>query len=62
MRRLLAVLALVAGIASQRLELDRKGQTIVLEPYAPNILRVTLSLKHESRACSPWLRNVVACA
>jgi alpha-D-xyloside xylohydrolase len=27
------------------IELDRKQQTIVLEPYAPNILRVTLSLQ-----------------
>jgi alpha-D-xyloside xylohydrolase len=28
---------------AERLELDRKGETIVFEPYAPNILRVTLS-------------------
>ena len=58
MQRLSAVLAVFAGIAltgasglaqtpSQRLELDHKGETIVLEPYAPNILRVTLSLKRE---------------
>ena len=37
----------------QRLELDRKGETIVLEPYAPNILRVTLSLKKEPAVAAP---------
>jgi alpha-D-xyloside xylohydrolase len=57
-------LALCAGIAltgvcvqaqdaSQRLEIDRKGETIVLEPYAPNILRVTLSLQHDPAVAKP---------
>ena len=36
-----------------RLELDRKGETIVLEPYAPNILRVTLSLQHDPAVGKP---------
>ena len=64
MQRFFAILALVAGITltavgsraqnpSQRLELDRKGETIVLEPYAPNILRVTLSLQRESALAAP---------
>jgi alpha-D-xyloside xylohydrolase len=59
MQRLLAVPALVAGFTlasvcsqaqspSRHLELDLRGETIVLEPYAPNILRVTLSLQPES--------------
>jgi alpha-D-xyloside xylohydrolase len=39
--------------ASQRLVLDRKGETIVLEPYAPNIVRVTLSLKREPALAAP---------
>ncbi len=66
-----AVLALFAGIVltavsapaqnpSQRLELDRKGETIVLEPYAPNILRVTLSLKHEPAVAAPGYGFVAA--
>jgi alpha-D-xyloside xylohydrolase len=38
---------------SQRLELDRPGETIVLEPYAPNILRVTLSLNREPALAAP---------
>ena len=38
---------------SERLELNRGGATIVLEPYAPNILRVTLSLQHEPAAAAP---------
>jgi alpha-D-xyloside xylohydrolase len=56
--------AVVAGMAltsvctqaqsqGQRLELDRHGETIVLEPYAPNILRVTLSLQHDPALAKP---------
>ena len=40
-------------ISGPALELDRKGETIVLEPYAPNILRVTLSLKREPALAAP---------
>jgi len=47
------VLASVSASAQSRLELDRKGETIVLEPYAPNILRVTLSLKKEPALAAP---------
>jgi len=64
MQRPSAVLALIAGITltaacslaqnpGQRLELDRKGETIVLEPYAPNIVRVTLSLQRDSALAPP---------
>ena len=50
--------ACLSGLANgqapgQRLELDRKGETIVLEPYADNILRVTLSLKREPALAPP---------
>ncbi len=45
--------ALSAQTPAPRLELDRKGETIVLEPYAPNILRVTLSLQHEPAVAKP---------
>lgn len=48
-----ACLAVVAGLSAfhgcsaqaqeSRVVLDRNGSTIVLEPYAPNIIRVTLS-------------------
>jgi alpha-D-xyloside xylohydrolase len=69
--RFLSVLGLVTGITltavcaqaqntSQRLELERKGETIVLEPYAPNILRVTLSLQPESALASPGYGVVAA--
>ena len=39
-------LLFTAGAPAQetRVVLDRGGSTIVLEPYAPNIIRVTLSL------------------
>ncbi len=71
MHRFPAALAVFAGIAftgaglqaqspSQRLELDRKGETIVLEPYAPNILRVTLSLKREPALAAPGYGFVAA--
>jgi alpha-D-xyloside xylohydrolase len=64
MHKFSTVFALVAEIAlsavclqaqnpSQRLELDRQGETIVLEPYAPNIVRVTLSLQKENAIASP---------
>ncbi len=42
-----------AQAQQQRLEIDRKGETIVLEPYAPNILRVTLSLQHDAALRAP---------
>ena len=39
--------------APSRLELDRKGETIALEAYAPNIVRVTLSLQREPALAAP---------
>ena len=64
MKRYSVLLPFLAGIvltsakcpaqkSDQHVELDRKGETIVLEPYAPNILRVTLSLKHEPAVAKP---------
>ena len=41
------------GAPAQHLELDRERQTIVLEPYAPNILRVTLSLNRNPALAPP---------
>jgi alpha-D-xyloside xylohydrolase len=49
-----------AQSASQRLELDPEGETIVLEPYAPNILRVTLSLNREPALAKPGYGFVAA--
>jgi alpha-D-xyloside xylohydrolase len=45
--------ALVARGQSPRLELDRAGETIVLEPYAPNVVRVTLSLDRAPALAAP---------
>jgi alpha-D-xyloside xylohydrolase len=36
-----------------RLVLDRDGRTIVLEPYAPNIIRITLSRTKEAATAAP---------
>ena len=64
MKRLAAVFAVFAGViltasgawaqnAAERMELDRNGETIVLEPYAPNIVRVTLSLERKAALAGP---------
>ena len=48
---------LLLGMALQaqetQLTIARDGSTIVLEPYAPNILRVTLSLTRKSALGAP---------
>lgn len=36
-----------------RLVLDREGSTVALEPYAPNIIRVTLSTMKEAAVAAP---------
>jgi alpha-D-xyloside xylohydrolase len=45
--------SLRAQVNTHQLELDRNRETIVLEPYAQNILRVTLSLQRESAVAAP---------
>ncbi len=50
---MLVTMSSPAQNSGQRLELDRKGETIVLEPYAPNIIRVTLSLQKEPALAAP---------
>ncbi|MGA3081226.1 MAG: TIM-barrel domain-containing protein [Terracidiphilus sp.] len=57
------VLTATGGFAQspgQRLELDRKDETIVLEPYAPNILRVTLSVNREPAVAAPGYGFIAA--
>lgn len=43
----------LAHSQSSTLQIIRKGETIILEPYAPNILRVTLSLQPENAQAKP---------
>ena len=50
---LLLFLAAAAPAQETRLVLDRGNSTIVLEPYAPNIIRVTLS----RRPFRGWLES-----
>lgn len=51
---IVSVLVSVEGQTSaQHNVIDRKGETIVLEPYAPNIVRVTLSLQSEPAKAAP---------
>ena len=49
------VLLFAAGASAQetRVVLDRGNSTIVLEPYAPNIIRVTLSLLKQPALAPP---------
>ena len=54
------LLGAVLYAQESQLILARDGQTIVLEPYAPNILRVTLSLKRESALAPPGYGLVAA--
>ena len=71
MSRSSAIVAVFAGIAltsaislaqssSQRLVIERMGETIVLEPYAANIVRVTLSMKREPALAAPGYGIVAA--
>src|SRR5579863_7433676 len=65
MKRYVGIFLLVAGLAisclscqaqnatTQRMELTGGGETIVLEPYAPNVLRVTLSMQPEAATAGP---------
>ncbi len=43
----------IAGAEAAPVVLDRDGSTIVLEPYAPNIIRVTLSLNKDEALAAP---------
>jgi len=47
------LVATVAGAQSDPLVLGRKGRVISLEPYAPNILRVTLSVDKAAATSAP---------
>jgi alpha-D-xyloside xylohydrolase len=54
---LLVMVAAIPGIALQaqenRIVIDRDGSTIALEPYAPNIVRVTLSTLKDQAVVGP---------
>src|SRR5438445_12357739 len=39
--------------AQQPLIIERSGETIALQPYAPNIIRVTLSLQKDQATTAP---------
>ena len=52
---LLVVSLLAAGsaLAQKPVVLARRDATVTLEPYAPNIIRVTMSLKKDAALASP---------
>lgn len=53
----LVMVAAIPGLSlhaqNSRLVIDRDGSTIVLEPYAPNIVRVTLSILKDQAIAAP---------
>lgn len=54
--RLLAVglpLIIVTSLYGQRLELERHQATVLVEPYAPNIVRISMSLRHDDAVAAP---------
>ena len=56
----LAVVSSTGTAAGQQTVLARDGSTIVLEPYAPNIVRVTLSLEKDQATAPPGYGFVVS--
>jgi alpha-D-xyloside xylohydrolase len=50
---LISLCATVVNAESSSLVLNRDGSSIVLEPYAPNIIRVTLSMNKEAALAKP---------
>lgn len=50
-----AALFLIGGatVHAQQLLLERGGATVVVQPYAPNIVRVTLSMDHSAALAAP---------
>lgn len=50
---LFTLLAAEAALAQKQIVLDRHDATVTLEPYAPNILRITLSLNKDAALRGP---------
>ena len=49
---LLSLLAAGSAVAQKQIVLERRDATVTLEPYAPNVVRITMSLKKD-RALAP---------
>src|ERR1700759_5107843 len=59
-RRSIAVLGLLLlivsasrGAVAQRLSVSRDNATILVEPYSPNVVRVSLSLRRDDALAAP---------
>ncbi len=57
-RRMVAVvvfslLACSGAVAQKQIVIERRDATVVLEPYAPNIVRITMSLKKDAALAAP---------
>ena len=50
---LVSLLAVSSAVAQKPIVLERRDATVTLEPYAPNIIRVTMSLKRDAVLAPP---------
>src|ERR1035438_8926065 len=50
------LLGISTVMLGQTVPIERNGQTITIEPYAPNVMRVTLSLIAGEQPLSPVIR------
>ena len=50
---LLSLLATGGAIAQKQIVLERRDATVTLEPYAPNVVRITMSLKKDAALAPP---------
>jgi alpha-D-xyloside xylohydrolase len=50
---LLSLLVSGSAVAQKQIVLERRDATVTLEPYAPNIVRITMSLKRDAALAGP---------
>ena len=55
---LLSLLAAGSAVAQKQIVLERRDATVTLEPYAPNVVRITMSLKKDARPRAARLRHL----
>jgi alpha-D-xyloside xylohydrolase len=46
-------LTVAGGFAQKQIVLERRDATVTLEPYAPNVVRITMSLKKDAALAAP---------
>ena len=57
---LLSALMAASSIRAQQLSLSRDNATVLIEPYAPNIVRISISLRREDAFAAPGYGVIAA--